>query len=203
MGQGKIHIYEGDGKGKTTAAVGLAVRFAGKGGRVYVTQFLKRDDSGELNGMEEVTGITVRRCSKVFGFTFQMSEEEKQAAADYYTAHLHGILVEIRKHCSDVLPLEGQDRNYHAKESRDQEGKMQQPACMLVLDEVLDAYNQEMISRRELLDFLGAKPAGLEVVMTGRNPAPELLALADYVTYMEARKHPYGQGLAARPGNEW
>ena len=94
---GLIHIYEGDGKGKTTAAVGLSVRFAGNGGRVIFTQFLKGNNSGELKVLEMMENIQLIRCEKSFGFTFQMTPEEKQDAAGYYTAHLHNVLTRVKK----------------------------------------------------------------------------------------------------------
>lgn len=174
INKGLIHIYEGDGKGKTTAAVGLSIRYAGNGGQVVYTQFLKRNDSGELNILEQIENICLIRCSKNFGFTFRMTEEQKKEAAEYYNAHLKKVL--------------------------EKAGELSQG--LLVLDEVLDAYNSNMIDHQMLLQFLKEKPEGLEVVLTGRNPSEELLVLADYVTFMEKRKHPYDEGITARCGVE-
>ncbi len=174
INRGLIHIYEGDGKGKTTAAVGLSIRYAGNGGKVVYTQFLKRNDSGELNVLEQIENICLVRCTQSFGFTFRMNAEQKKEAAAYYNAHL-------KKVSEKALELS--------------EG-------LLVLDEVLDAYNSNLIDHEVLLEFLQKKPEGLEVVLTGRNPAEELLELADYVTFMEKRKHPYDKGIAARRGIE-
>lgn len=174
INQGLIHIYEGDGKGKTTAAVGLCIRFAGTGGKVLFTQFLKRNDSGELSILEQIENICLLRCEKNFGFTFRMTPEQKQEAAGYYNAHLEKALKEA----------------------------MEKHVGLLVLDEVLDAYNSDMIKHEVLLKFLQEKPQELEVVLTGRNPAEELLELADYVTYMEKKKHPYDEGIGARKGIE-
>lgn len=172
---GMIHIYEGDGKGKTTAAVGLSVRFAGTGGKVLFTQFLKRNDSAELCILEQIENICLLRCEKNFGFTFRMTPEEKKEAAEYYNAHLKKVLDEATE----------------------------RQVGLLVLDEVLDAYNSNMISHEVLVNFLAEKPQDMEVVLTGRSPAEELLELADYVTYMEKRKHPYDKGINARKGIEW
>lgn len=174
INKGLIHIYEGDGKGKTTAAVGLSVRFAGNGGKVLFAQFLKRNDSGELNILEQIENICLLRCEKSFGFTFRMTKEQKEEAAAYYNDYLEKVLANAAK----------------------------QRIGLLVLDEVLDAYNSNMISHEVLLNFLKGKPQETEVVMTGRNPNEELLKLADYVTYMEKRKHPYDKGIAARKGIE-
>lgn len=171
---GMIHIYEGNGKGKTTAAVGLSVRFAGNGGKVLFTQFLKRNDSGELAVLEQIENICLLRCEKSFGFTFRMTPEERTEASAYYNTHLEKTLAEAVKSQTGLL----------------------------VLDEVLDAYNSDMIKHPVLLNFLREKPQEMEVVLTGRNPAEELLELADYVTYMEKRKHPYDRGVRARQGIE-
>lgn len=169
-----IHIYQGDGKGKTTAALGLSIRFAGNGGRVVFTQFLKRNDSAELKVLEQMEQVCLVRCERSFGFTFQMTEEEKKEAAGYYSNHLKRVLETAEQH----------------------------PAGLLVLDEIIAAYNHRLIEQELLLSFLRNKPSGLEVVLTGRDPAEELLALADYVTYMEKRKHPYDRGIGARKGIE-
>ena len=73
--RGLIHIYCGDGKGKTTAAVGLAVRAAGRGKRVLISRFLKTEDSGEVKMLRLLPGVTVLPCERTFGFLFRMSEE--------------------------------------------------------------------------------------------------------------------------------
>lgn len=73
--KGYVHIYCGDGKGKTTAAVGLAVRAAGRGMRVLIVRFLKTEDSGEVSVLRRIPGIEVVPCEKTFGFTFRMTEE--------------------------------------------------------------------------------------------------------------------------------
>jgi len=128
---GMIHIYEGNGKGKTTAAVGLSVRFAGNGGKVLFTQFLKRNDSGELAVLEQIENICLLRCEKSFGFTFQMTPEERAEASAYYNTHLEKTLAEAVKSQTGLL----------------------------VLDEVLDAYNSDMIKHPVLLNFLKEKSA--------------------------------------------
>lgn len=81
---GLVHIYCGDGKGKTSAAMGLALRAAGRGMRVVIARFLKTDDSGEVAELGRIPGIYLFPCEKCFGFTFRMKEEEKQEAKEYY-----------------------------------------------------------------------------------------------------------------------
>ena len=79
--QGLLHIYCGDGKGKTSAAVGMAVRAAGCGMKVLVIRFLKNENSGEVEVLRSIPGITVPPCERTFGFVFRMTEEQKQEAA--------------------------------------------------------------------------------------------------------------------------
>ena len=78
--QGLIHLYCGDGKGKTTAALGLAVRAAGHDKRVVIVQFLKSTDTGELHTLKRIPNIEVIRSNEPLGFTFRMNEQEKQHA---------------------------------------------------------------------------------------------------------------------------
>ena len=81
---GLVQIYCGDGKGKTTAAIGAAVRAAGRGYRVLVARLLKTDDSGEVNGLVHIPGITVLPCDRNFGFSWNMTQSQRKAAALYY-----------------------------------------------------------------------------------------------------------------------
>ena len=175
MEQGKIHIYCGDGKGKTTAAVGLAIRCAGSGRKVVFAQFLKDGSSSEIRLLGQIPGIEVLVCPENFGFTFRMTEETRARAADAYQALF--------------------DRAVYRAE------KLQ--ADLLVLDESIGAYQAMLLDPRAVLTFLCEKPEYLEVVMTGRDPGEELLGLADYVTEMQCIRHPYAQGLPAREGIEY
>ena len=85
---GLIHIYCGEGKGKTTAAIGLAVRCAGSGRKVLILQFLKDGKSSEFAALSHVPGIEAVPQTKTFGFTWTLSEEEKREAAAYYSGLL-------------------------------------------------------------------------------------------------------------------
>jgi cob(I)alamin adenosyltransferase len=175
MQQGMVHIYHGDGKGKTTAAVGLAVRFAGGGGSVLVSQFLKNGTSGELNGLRQMSGVEVLSCTQNLGFVFKMDEQQKLAAKKIWQQYFSRIREIVNT------------------------GEYQ----LLILDEILDAVNCEMISLANLIEFLKQRPKNLEVVLTGRNPSEQLLEMADYVTEMKNEKHPYARGIKARKGVEY
>ena len=170
---GLIHIYCGDGKGKTTAAMGLAIRAAGSGRRVLILQFLKDGRSSEFASIAHVPNIEVVPQTKRFGFTWTLSEEEKAQARDYCSALLE-----------DAFARAGD-------------------FDLLVLDEAVGACASGMIGEVRLLALLEARPAELEVVLTGRGPSQALLDAAGYVTEMVKRKHPFDQGTPAREGIEF
>ena len=85
---GLIHIYCGDGKGKTTAAIGAAIRAAGRGFRVLVLRLLKTDDSGEVNALQNIPEIHVLPCVRSFGFSWNMTPEQKEKADVYYSEQM-------------------------------------------------------------------------------------------------------------------
>lgn len=172
--KGLTHIYTGNGKGKTTAAVGLGIRCAGSGGRVLFSQFLKDNKSSELSVLKGIENIQLELCGETFGFYFRMSEETKQQAKETYGNYLETILAAAGT------------------------GEYQ----MLIMDEIIATYHYEFIDRQRLLEFLRHKPEQLEVVLTGRDPAEELIELADYVSEIVKVKHPYDQGIPARKGIE-
>lgn len=92
MDRGLVHIYHGDGKGKTTAALGLLLRSAGYGKKIYLGQFFKTRDTGELHTLEKLENVTVMRCAQGGGFSISMNEAEKRA-----TIEEHGKIVEAAK----------------------------------------------------------------------------------------------------------
>ncbi|MDR2632888.1 MAG: cob(I)yrinic acid a,c-diamide adenosyltransferase [Treponema sp.] len=169
---GLIHLYIGDGKGKTTAAVGLSVRAAGRDKQVLFAQFLKSSLTGELRSLEKL-GVRVIRSTLAFGFTHQMNEETQARCR----AEQGQILDRVRE------ALYGE-------------------ADLLVLDEVLDALTTGMLDEGDLRSLVESKASELELVLTGRNPPAWLLDAADYVSEIKKRKHPYDRGVPARIGIE-
>lgn len=175
---GLVHIYCGDGKGKTSAAVGLAVRAAGCKKRVVVVRFLKTDQSGEVEILKKIPEVTVIPCTKNFGFVRSMDEETKRECASY-----------------------NRDLFYEAV-------RLSKEADLVVFDEIMAAVNHGMIPEKDVLDFLKTRKGrgetdGLEVVMTGRNPSEALLSEADYISEICKRKHPFDKGIMARRGIEF
>ena len=170
MDKGLIHLYTGDGKGKTTAAMGLALRALGNGLRVTVVQFLKDGRSGELDPLRRL-GATVYTGRPGTKFVFQMNEEEKAATRALQNENLKAAL-----DC---------------------------PADLLVLDEACAAWELNMVDRDLLEQAVRHRPAGQEVVLTGRRPAPWMEDLADYSTEMRCWRHPYEKGIQARKGVEF
>lgn len=175
MKQGLIHIYCGDGKGKTSAAIGLAVRVAGSGMKVLFTRFLKNENSAELKILDQIPEIEVIHLPKSYGFYHTLTEEEK-----IETKQMYGTL-------------------WQTALERTKKGECD----MLVMDEFMAADRYGLIPHKEALAFLREKPGELEVVLTGRNPSEDLLELADYVSEIQKVKHPFDHGIHARRGIEY
>lgn len=172
MQKGLIHIYTGDGKGKTTAAFGLAMRAAGRGKKVLWTSFLKDYNSGEfMNALP----FEVVRGEPVTQFWFTMTDEQKEAVRREHTERLHSLF----ERC--------------ARENVD----------LLILDETLGSLSVGALSEEDVLAQLQKKPETLEVVLTGRSPSDRLVELADYVSELMPRKHPYDKGVPSREGIEF
>lgn len=169
---GLVHLYCGDGKGKTTAAMGLALRAAGNGLPVVIAQFLKDGQSGECRILRELPGVEVLAANPCGKFSFQMDERER---------------AETRESLAALL--------------RDAAGRAKSPG-LLVLDEVCGAVSAGLLDVEDVLRFLETKPDALEVVLTGRDPCERLCQAADYQSEIQKRRHPFDRGIAAREGIE-
>jgi len=175
MKTGLIHLYIGDGKGKTTAAVGLAARAAGNGMKVVFGQILKGSITGEVASLEAL-GVKVIRSDKNMGFVWQMSDEQKEK----FKAEQQRLIGEVKNKI----------------ESEPDTG-------LLVVDEVLDGISLGFIEEQQLMDIIETKQDGLEVVLTGHTAPEWLIEKADYVTEMKKIKHPYDRGVNARKSIEF
>lgn len=170
-----IHVYYGDGKGKTTAAVGLAVRAAGSNMKVMFVQFLKTEFSGERHILSNLENVSLTVCPDELKFTFEMSDAERQQAS----ALFHGIF------------------------ERSAATALSERYDMIVLDEVFDIMNEGMLSEADVFEFITNAPVSIEIVMTGHDPAQRFTDAADYVTEMKKIKHPFDKGLNGRIGIEF
>ncbi|MGN0489011.1 MAG: cob(I)yrinic acid a,c-diamide adenosyltransferase [Ruminococcus sp.] len=170
-----IHIYYGDGKGKTTAAIGLAVRAAGSRMKVLFVQFLKTEFSGERHTLSHTENISLTFCPLELKFTYNMDQAEKAKAA-----------VTFRKIFDDAVTK-----------------ALTEKYDMIVLDEIFSAIEADMISEGDAYEFIANAPKNMEVVLTGHNPPKRILELADYITEMKKIRHPYDKGVQARFGIEF
>ena len=175
MERGLIHIYCGDGKGKTSSAVGLAVRAAGCKKKVLFARFLKNENSGELNILDSISDIEVLHLEKSYGFYKTLTEKEKKEVKKLYEALWNEVLRKVSGGSYDVL----------------------------VMDEFMAAYRYGLIPNEEAVQFLKDRPDNLEVVLTGRDPSDEILELADYISEVKMVRHPFEKGIRARKGIEY
>lgn len=172
---GLIHVYCGDGKGKTTAALGLAVRAAGADKNVIIVQFLKGGDSSELNSLRKISNITILRNKEDLGFLFNMNEQAKLKCCEMHNNNLLTALSQVNFNKCD----------------------------MLILDEVTYAYEFNLVNKELIENLLENKPEHLELVITGRNPDSLFIDNADYISEINEKRHPYKNGVAARRGIEY
>jgi len=171
---GLVHIYCGNGKGKTTTGMGLCTRAAGYGYKVLIYQFMKNNKTSERKILEAVENITWINGLDQEKFSFQMTEEEKAERRVFYGEQLKKVTKEAADGDYDVL----------------------------FLDECIYTIKAGLLDEALLLDFLDHKPEKLEVILTGQGPSEELMKRADYISEICMRKHPFEKGIPARPGIE-
>lgn len=171
--RGLVQVYTGNGKGKTSAAFGLAVRAIGRGLKVYIIQFIKGGfDYGELHIIDKFPNLTLKAFGRGKFVTTKPPEKED---------------VELAQ---EALQL--------AKEVV-QNGKYD----IVILDEINVALNLKLIRLEEVMKLLKSKPRNVELVLTGRNVPDEVIEAADLVTEMKEVKHPFNRGFQARKGIEY
>ncbi len=173
--KGLLIVYTGNGKGKTTAALGMCVRAVGYNWKILMVQFIKGDwVYGELEGYKKLApNLELKRMGK--GFVRIMGD--KKPIEDHIAAAKEAL-----KFAGDNL-----DKDYD----------------ILILDEVNVAIKEGLVSASEVLEVVNNRPAYLHVVLTGRNASPEIIEAADLVTEMTEIKHPYQKGILAQPGVDY
>ena len=171
--QGYIQIYTGNGKGKTTAAIGQAVRAAGFGLKTYIAQFMKEFPYNELRSLDYLKNwITIEQfCGDEFVYKKELPGEEELAKAK------KGLQTSKEKMLSGEYDL-------------------------IILDEAIVSIHFKLVETKELVEFIKIKPANVELILTGRYCPEELIELADLVTEMKEVKHYYQKGITSRRGIE-
>lgn len=173
--KGYIQVYMGNGKGKTTAALGQGLRSCGRGLKVYMVQFLKSGDTGELHSVEKLYPLfEILRFERERGFFWTLSEQEKQ---------------EIKK---DI------DKGFQFIKAAVRDNKCD----LLIIDELLGVLENKLLNVDDVLELIKSKPVGMEIIITGRNAPKEIIDAADLVTEMREIKHYFRNGVPARVGIE-
>jgi cob(I)alamin adenosyltransferase len=171
--KGLVQVYTGNGKGKTTAAFGLALRAVGRGLRVCIIQFIKGGfDYGELYAIDRLPGLKLK-------------------------AYGRGKFVNGKNPDKVDMDLAEEALRTAEKAIKDSE------CDIVILDEVNVALNLKLIKIENVLNLIRNKPAQVELVLTGRNAPSEIVQAADLVTEMVEVKHPYSKGFHARKGIEY
>lgn len=173
--KGLVHIYTGNGKGKTTACAGLALRMAGSGGRVLYSFMQKGFKSSEVRMLEKIDNIDVFQVCTIRKFSHFLNEDEKK---EYSRQHREGIR-EIVERAS------------------------QGSYDMVVVDEAMGAINEKALGMDDIKELIQKRSPGCEIVLSGRNAPDELVGMADYVSEINLIKHPYEKGIKARKGIEY
>ncbi len=171
MTKGYVQVYTGDGKGKTTAALGLAIRAAGAGFKVFIAQFLKKGDYSEIKALERFSDLITVEQFGLGRFVRGKPEPEDVEAAR------KGIEI-IKKILSS-----GKHR-------------------IVILDEANVAAVCGLVSIDDLVAFIEQKPAHVELILTGRGAAPQVMERADLVSEIKSIKHYFNNGVKARVGIE-
>ena len=172
--KGLVSIFTGDGKGKTTAAIGTAVRAAGHGLRVFIAFFAKGDEyyCGEANVLSQLPNITLTSClHKDWIDKENIKAEDKELAKSALATTREAML----------------SGNYD----------------LIILDEINIAINYGLVGLDDVIRFINDKPQNMELILTGRYAEPKLVQMADLVTDMQMVKHPYGKGITARRGIDY
>ncbi len=176
LATGLVHVYTGDGKGKSTAALGQVLRALGYDLRAYIVQFLKSDElfSGEIKSLARFPdNVKLVRYHQVHPI-FDPDVDENQ----------------LRASISKAL-----DEAQKAMLSADYE--------IIVLDEINNAVADGFVEIEAVVEFISSKPEKVELILTGRSAAQEVIDMADYVTEMRCIKHPFQRGIPARRGIEF
>ncbi|MFH1055039.1 MAG: cob(I)yrinic acid a,c-diamide adenosyltransferase [Candidatus Altiarchaeota archaeon] len=187
--KGLVHVYTGEGKGKTTAAVGLATRAIGHGMSVYMIQFLK--GGGHAGEVEAAEKMLPTFKVKQFGKPCPYSEEMKMGGMEC-------------GNCKDCF-LSRKEEREKVEEALELAEKVVSSGKydVVILDEINNVLSRKLTSVVRVLKLIKSRKVSVEMVLTGRNAPKELIDEADYVTYMKRIKHPFTKGIRSRYGIDY
>ncbi|MBW2466803.1 MAG: cob(I)yrinic acid a,c-diamide adenosyltransferase [Deltaproteobacteria bacterium] len=172
--KGLILLYTGNGKGKTTAALGQVLRAAGHGFKTAIIQFIKNlENTGEIKAAKQIFADHLEIYPMGTGFTWDAKDREKLRRAA--------------------------EKGWELAREKISSGRY----SMVILDELTYALNYGLLDQDAVIDFLKQKPKTLHIIITGRDAGDKLIDLADLVTEMKEIKHPYQNGVKARKGIEF
>jgi len=186
--KGLVEIYTGNGKGKTTAAIGLAVRAAGYGLRVYIIHFMKSKKYGETKSLKRIENIKEIYLGKPYFITKDPSIKEK----------FKDVVVFEPGH-----PPDDYKKLIDAGIKKVKRIMLSGKYDIVILDEIITANYFELVSINDIISLINEKPENLELVLTGRYASKELIEMGDLVTEMQEIKHPYQKGIEARKGIDY
>jgi cob(I)alamin adenosyltransferase len=186
---GLVHVLTGDGNGKTTSAIGIAVRAAGRGLSVAFVQFLKGGLSSEIPPLEKL-GVAVVSGTK---HCERQGEHVEQL-------HEKGFMV----FCKGCFAISEEDRKLVRDAfSRASEFCHSGKYDLVVLDEIFWAIKENLVSEEEVVAAIRSRAPTCEIILTGRGSTPAIEEIADYVTYVQKKKHPFDAGIISRCGIDY
>ena len=189
--RGYVQVYTGDGKGKTTAAIGLAIRAIGAGKRVLFLHFMKTSSYSEHAVLQQLSpALTIAALGKPFCLAKEgaLSDADRRALGDRVVTFAPGQPPEdYRKAMADGVE---QAKKAVSRGEYD----------VVILDEIIVAAHYELVSGDQIADILSSRLSAVELVLTGRGASDDLIARADLVTIMQNMKHYYDRGVLARAG---
>lgn len=191
--KGYVQVYTGNGKGKTTAAIGLAIRALGAGKRVLLLQFMKSKVYSEHNILPQ---ISPELHLETLGKPFFVAKEGSLTAEELAKWGSEVVVFPPGKPPADYVAVAVQGI------ARAKEAVSNGKYDLVILDEINVAMYFELVSWQQVEDVINSKMENVELVLTGRGASPELIERADLVTEMREVKHYYQQGVAARLGIE-
>jgi len=187
--EGLVHILTGDGNGKTTSAVGIAVRATGRGLRVAFIQFLKGGLSGEVVSLRKL-GATVISGTKHCQNAEQHEKMLKEKGAIIFCKDCFEINEEDKKLVADA---------FHQAEGFSSSGKYD----LVILDEIFWAILEKLVTEGQLLELIANKHPSCELILTGRGATQGMENASDYVTYVNKIRHPFDKGVLSRSGIDY